>query len=55
MVDTGKIANDPVKAGYTFAGWATTSDGEVKYSMADIKDVPEGTVLYAKWTLTQKA
>ena len=45
----GGIA-DPVREGYTFAGWSTVEGGsEIHYSSSAIKEAPEGTVLYAIW------
>lgn len=43
------------KTGYTFAGWATSADGEVVYrdeeEVSNLTDVNNGTAtLYAKWT-----
>lgn len=53
-------ANAFAKTGYTFAGWAETPDGEIKYNNKD-KITPtvlsdDNTVnLYAKWTPNQYA
>ncbi len=49
-------ANAFTKTGYTFAGWATTSDGSVAYadkaSVKNLTAVDGATViLYAKWTV----
>ena len=48
-------ANGFTKTGYTFAGWATSADGNVQYtnqqSVSNLTTVANGTVnLYAKWT-----
>ena len=48
-------ANAFTKTGYTFAGWATSADGEVVYrdeeEVSNLTDVNNGTAtLYAKWT-----
>lgn len=48
-------SNAFTKTGYTFAGWATSEDGEVKYrdeeEVSNLTDVNNGTAtLYAKWT-----
>ncbi len=45
-------ANSFIRTGYTFGGWALTSDGAVSY--ADQDDYPMGTastILYAKWSI----
>ena len=49
-------ANAFSKTGYTFAGWATSEDGDAVYadkqSVSNLTNVNNGTVtLYAKWTL----
>jgi uncharacterized repeat protein (TIGR02543 family) len=44
----GLPANDPIRAGYTFAGWSTTDGG----SVIDLPYSPSGSqaiTLYAKW------
>ena len=41
--------NAPVRAGYEFAGWATSEGGSVAYTMENIMDAPNGTTLYAVW------
>jgi len=38
------------RAKYTFAGWATSADGEVVYSNGDDMTLTENTTLYAVWT-----
>ena len=48
-------ANAFTKTGYTFAGWATSKDGTVRYrdgaQVSNLTDVNNGTAtLYAKWT-----
>lgn len=48
-------ANAFTKTGYTFAGWATSADGDVAYSdgqsVSNLTTTNNGTVtLYAKWT-----
>ena len=48
-------ANGFTKTGYTFAGWATSADGNVQYtnqqSVSNLTTTANGTVdLYAKWT-----
>ena len=40
----------PVRAGFVFAGWAESADGEVKYALNDLSSVAAGTTLYAVWT-----
>ncbi|NCA08313.1 MAG: DUF4082 domain-containing protein, partial [Micrococcales bacterium] len=45
----GLPANDPIRAGYTFAGWSTTDGG----SVIDLPYSPSGSqaiTLYAKWS-----
>ena len=43
--------SDPLRDGYTFAGWRTqTEAGETVYSSDQLKDVPDGTALTAVWT-----
>ena len=40
----------PVRAGYTFAGWATVAGGtEAAYSAQNVYNAPVGTMLYAIW------
>ena len=41
---------EPTKSGYAFIGWATTSNGEVKYNSGDDYIADESITLYAKWT-----
>ena len=44
------------KTGYTFAGWATTADGEVAYTDGASYTMGSAAVtLYAKWTINQYA
>ena len=48
-------ANGFSKTGYTFAGWATSANGEIVYadkaSVKNLTTTPEGTFnLYAKWS-----
>ena len=40
----------PRREGYTFAGWATSENGEVEYTADGIRDVPAGTTVYSVWT-----
>lgn len=40
-----------VKEGYTFAGWATSSDGAVVYENQGIVSLADDAVLYAVWTV----
>ena len=41
---------EPERAGYTFAGWATAPGAsEAEYAANDIVNLPSGTVLYAVW------
>lgn len=49
-VDTNLEANTFEKTGHTFAGWATTADGEVVYEDGAAINVTTDTDLYAKWT-----
>jgi len=58
--DTAKAltANDFKKTGYTFAGWATSANGDKVYddkaSVKNLTDTANGEVtLYAKWTPTK--
>ena len=40
----------PVREGYTFAGWATEQGSkQVAYTIENMAEAPEGTVLYAIW------
>jgi uncharacterized repeat protein (TIGR02543 family) len=40
----------PVREGYTFAGWATEQGSDtVVYTMQNMLEAAEGTVLYAVW------
>jgi uncharacterized repeat protein (TIGR02543 family) len=50
-VDVTVMTNTFTKAGYTFAGWATTAGGAVAYANgATISAIAANTTLYAKWT-----
>ncbi len=41
----------PLREGYVFSGWsAQTETGEVIYSLAELEEIPDGTVLTAVWT-----
>lgn len=42
--------NTFTKSSYTFAGWATSADGDVSYSDKAKITVTSNTTLYAKWT-----
>lgn len=48
-------SNAFARAGYSFAGWATASDGPVVYAdgveVSNLTDTTDDVVLYAKWTL----
>ncbi len=47
-------ANAYSKSGYSFAGWATTADGEPIYAdMADYTMLTEGATLWAVWTANE--
>lgn len=51
-------ANTFSKQGYTFAGWATSTDGDVEYtngqSVQNLSSAVDGVVdLYAKWTANE--
>ena len=44
--------SDPLRAGYKFDGWATEEGSEIAaYTSENVSEAPEGTVLYAIWTL----
>lgn len=43
------ITKNPVRSGYNFVGWSTSSNGEAEYATQSLSDVPNGTVLYAVW------
>ncbi|WP_186565770.1 InlB B-repeat-containing protein [Lawsonibacter celer] len=47
-------ANTFTRTGYTFAGWATTADGNMVYenqqSVKDLAEMNQTVTLYAKWT-----
>ena len=45
----------PTRDGYTFAGWATSAEGEVAYSAGDSYTTDNDIVLYAQWTPTYTA
>lgn len=46
--------NAPVRAGYDFAGWATSQNSQdVAYKADEIVNAPVGTTLYAVWVATQ--
>ena len=61
--DTELLVNEFTREGYTFAGWSTSSDGNVKYSNNQIITDNLGAIetganankvtLYAQWTKTQ--
>lgn len=40
----------PVRKGFTFAGWATSQDGDAVYSAETVAEAPVGTTLYAVFT-----
>ena len=42
--------NTPTRTGYTFAGWATSSSGNVAYSVGSNYTADGAVTLYAKWT-----
>ena len=47
-------ANAFTRTGYTFAGWATATDGEVAHAdKATISNITSNITLYAKWTINQ--
>ena len=49
-VASKRISNQiPTKEGLEFAGWSTTSNGEVEYESNDIYDGKDGIILYAVW------
>ena len=55
---TVKLTNKFKRTGYTFAGWATSKDGKVKYKNSQEVSKLTGTngktiTLYAKWTLNK--
>jgi len=44
------VITAPYREGYTFGGWATTSNSIIAaYTAADIFNAPDGTTLYAIW------
>ncbi|MCR4827178.1 MAG: InlB B-repeat-containing protein [Bacteroidales bacterium] len=45
-------ANTFTAPGYTFAGWATSADGEVVYEDGQDVTLTEDLTLYAKWVVT---
>jgi len=45
----------PTRAGYTFAGWATSAEGAVAYSAGGSYTTDNDIVLYAQWTPTYTA
>ncbi len=46
---TANTFSNPKRVGYTFNGWATAYGEPVTYKLADIVDLPKGTMLYACW------
>lgn len=46
LSDSNRLS-DPVRAGYSFAGWSLTEGGAVDYTAQTLRDLPDGTVLYA--------
>ncbi len=47
-----KTLSAPCRAGYAFAGWATSPEGDPVYA-ADLAGVPSGTTLYAVFTAAE--
>ena len=45
----------PTRAGYTFAGWATSAEGTAAYSAGGSYTTDNDIVLYAQWTPTYTA
>ena len=43
----------PTRAGYVFAGWATSQGGSAVYTMENFMDAPNGTTLYTVWSEVQ--
>ena len=45
-------SNQYQKAGYTFAGWATSADGDVEFANSSLYEIGTSNqyILYAKWT-----
>ena len=43
----------PTRAGYEFAGWATSEGGSAVYTMENFTTAPNGTTLYTVWTAVQ--
>ena len=42
-------SQEPIKDGYTFIGWSTSKDGNVKYDAGSYYYDDDDVVLYAKW------
>lgn len=42
-------AEEPIRAGYIFAGWSVSTDGNVMYNSGDEYTADSDIVLYAKW------
>lgn len=49
-VDLTLSGNTPGRTGYTFAGWATSSTGNVVYAAGGTYTANASATLYAKWT-----
>ncbi|MDY3927061.1 MAG: InlB B-repeat-containing protein, partial [Anaerotignum sp.] len=52
--ETDLIPNQFTATGHSFAGWSTTSTGDVEYTDQGEITVTEDTTLYAKWTANTK-
>lgn len=48
--DNFRSLSAPRRAGYVFAGWSTSEDGEVVYDETSVVNAPVGTTLYTVWT-----
>ena len=54
-IDLTLSSTVPTRAGYTFAGWATSAEGAVAYSAGGSYTTDNDIVLYAQWTPTYTA
>ena len=52
-VETNLTVNSFTRTGYTFAGWATSANGDIAYNGVGPVTFAEGATLYAKWTINK--
>ena len=40
----------PTRSGYTFVGFSTQNNGKAEYTVKNLKDAPNGKILYTVWS-----